>query len=156
MTPDNLLAHFNRISDAPDAIPRLRRFILDLAVRGKLVEQNPNDEPAAELLKRIAAEKERLVAEKKIKKPKALPPIEAVDVPFEIPEGWAWERLGNLVSYLQRGKSPKYSTDSGIYVVSQKCVQWSGLQLEHAKQITAESLVKYEEIRFIQEDDLLW
>ena len=53
MNAERLLAHFDRISDAPDAIPRLRRFILDLAVRGKLVEQDPNDEPASELLKRI-------------------------------------------------------------------------------------------------------
>ena len=51
MNPAQLLAHFDRISDAPDAIPRLRRFILDLAVRGKLVEQDPRDEPASELLK---------------------------------------------------------------------------------------------------------
>ena len=61
MNPTPLLTHFDRLSEAPDAIPRLRRFILDLAVRGKLVEQDPNDEPAAELLKRIAAEKARLV-----------------------------------------------------------------------------------------------
>ena len=53
MNADRLLAHYERIADAPDAVPRLRRFVLDLAVRGKLVEQDPNDEPAAELLKRI-------------------------------------------------------------------------------------------------------
>ena len=61
MNADRLLAHYERIADAPDAVPRLRRFILDLAVRGKLVDQDPNDEPAAELLKRIAKEKARLV-----------------------------------------------------------------------------------------------
>ena len=71
MNAERLLQHFDRISEAPDAIPRLRRFILDLAVRGKLVEQDPNDEPAAELLKRIQAEKARLVKEGKIKKAKA-------------------------------------------------------------------------------------
>ena len=54
MNAEHLLTHFDRIADAPDAIPRLRRFILDLAVRGKLVPQDPNDEPASELLKRIA------------------------------------------------------------------------------------------------------
>ena len=53
MNPAQLLAHFDRISEAPDAILRLRRFILDLAVRGKLVEQDPNDEPASMLLERI-------------------------------------------------------------------------------------------------------
>ena len=61
MNAERLLAHYERIADAPDAIPRLRRFILDLAVRGKLVPQDPNDEPASELLKRIAKEKARLV-----------------------------------------------------------------------------------------------
>ena len=70
MNTERLLQHFERISEAPDAIPRLRQFILDLAVRGKLVEQDPNDEPAAELLKRIQAEKARLVKEEKIKKEK--------------------------------------------------------------------------------------
>ena len=49
MNADWLLAHYERIADAPEAVPRLRRFILDLAVRGKLVEQDPNDEPASEL-----------------------------------------------------------------------------------------------------------
>ena len=72
MNAERLLAHYERIADAPDAIARLRRFILDLAVHGKLVKQNPNDEPAAELLKRIAAEKARLVKAGKIKRPKQL------------------------------------------------------------------------------------
>ena len=63
MTRNRLLDHFDRISDAPDAIPRLRRFILDLAVRGKLVDRDPNDEPASELFKRIQAEKERRIRE---------------------------------------------------------------------------------------------
>ena len=61
MNAERLLAQFERISEAPDAIARLRRFILDLAVRGKLVEQDPEEEPAEELLKRIVVEKVRLV-----------------------------------------------------------------------------------------------
>ena len=73
MNAKQLLTHFDRITDAPDAIPRLRRFILDLAVRGKLVEQDPEDEPAGELLKRIAAKKKRLVEAGEIRKPKRLP-----------------------------------------------------------------------------------
>ena len=71
MNAERLLAHYERIADAPDAIPRLRRFILDLAVRGKLVPQDPNDEPASELLKRIAAEKARLVKAGEIRKREA-------------------------------------------------------------------------------------
>lgn len=57
MNAERLLAHYEKIADAPDAIGRMRRLILDLAVRGKLVPQDPKDEPAAELLKRIAKEK---------------------------------------------------------------------------------------------------
>ena len=69
MNAEILLAHYPRIADAPDAIARLRRFILDLAVRGKLVAQE-NDEPASELLKRIAKEKARLVKASEIRTPK--------------------------------------------------------------------------------------
>lgn len=61
MNSERLLKHYEKIADAPDASARLRRFILDLAVRGKLVPQDQNDEPASELLKRIAKEKELLV-----------------------------------------------------------------------------------------------
>ena len=57
MNTDRLLALYDRVAEAPDAASRLRRFVLDLAVRGKLVEQDPADEPASELLRRIAAEK---------------------------------------------------------------------------------------------------
>ena len=59
MSPDRLLQYFEQISEAPDAVPRLRRFILDLAVRGILVERDPTDEPATVLLTRIEAEKKR-------------------------------------------------------------------------------------------------
>ena len=58
MNAAQVLDHFDRISDAPDAIPRLRRFILELALRGKLVDRDPKDEPTSELLKRIQAEKD--------------------------------------------------------------------------------------------------
>lgn len=68
MNADQLLARYEQVADVSDAIPRLRRFILDLAVRGKLVEQDPNDDPASELLKWIAAEKARLVKAKRLRR----------------------------------------------------------------------------------------
>jgi type I restriction enzyme, S subunit len=77
-------------------IKKLRELILELAVRGKLVPQDPNDEPAFELLKRIAAEKAELVKQGKIKKQKPLPEISEDEKPFELPEGWEWVRLGDL------------------------------------------------------------
>lgn len=85
-----VLGHFERISDAPDAIPRLRRFILDLAVRGKLVEQDSNDESASELLKRIRAEKARLVTDGKIGKQSLVRDNAEVELPFCVPETWEW------------------------------------------------------------------
>ena len=98
MNADQLLAHYERIADAPDAIMRLRRFILDLAVRGKLVEQNPNDEPVSELLKRIAAEKARLVKAGEIKKSKSKQ-VDRFNTLFELPKSWKWATLCDLFLY---------------------------------------------------------
>jgi type I restriction enzyme S subunit len=77
-------------------IKKLRELILELAVRGKLVPQDPNDEPASVLLERIAAEKAQLVKDKKIKKPTAQPAISEDEKPFELPKGWEWSRLSEV------------------------------------------------------------
>jgi type I restriction enzyme S subunit len=82
-------------------IKKLRELILELAARGKLVPQDPNDEPASELLKRIAAEKAELVKQGKIKKQKPLPEISEDEKPFELPEGWECARLGNTVAIIR-------------------------------------------------------
>ena len=95
MNAEQLLQHFERISEAPDAITRLRRFILDLAVRGKLVEHDPSDEPAAELLKQIAAEKARLVKVGKARKLE-VDPVTNEEIPFQVPSNWVWTRLGTI------------------------------------------------------------
>jgi type I restriction enzyme S subunit len=113
MNPAQLLEHFNRISEAPDAVARLRRFILDLAVRGKLVAQDPNDEPAAELLKRIQAEKSQLVKEGRLKKTMADLKIESLDVPFDLPPVWVWTCLGDVAQY---GISDKVDSNKDIAV----------------------------------------
>ena len=98
MNADRLLAHYEKVADAPDAIPRLRCFILNLAVRGKLVEQDPNDEPASELLKRIAAEKARLVKAGKSKKSKSKQ-VDRFNTLFELPKSWKWTTLSDLFLY---------------------------------------------------------
>ena len=154
MNANRLLAHYERIADAPDVISRMRRFILDLAVRGKLVEQDPEEEPASELLKRIGAEKARLVKAREIKKPK--PSLSIDEPPFDLPANWCWALLGEISAYIQRGKSPKYTAADGSPVVSQKCVQWDGLDLTVAKLVTLESLEKYDQIRVLRDGDLLW
>ena len=137
-------------------IKKLRELILELAVRGKLVPQDPNDEPASELLKRIAAEKAELVKQGKIKKPKPLPEISEEEKPFELPEGWEWVRLNDVAEYIQRGKGPKYSEYGHVKVVSQKCVQWNGFKLEQSRWITDESVAAYTEERFLKDGDVLW
>ncbi|ADH87252.1 restriction modification system DNA specificity subunit [Desulfurivibrio alkaliphilus AHT 2] len=87
-------------------IKKLRELILELAVRGKLVPQNPADEPAATLLEKIAAEKARLVKEGKIKKPKPLPPVGEDEQPFVLPEGWELDRLGNIFDIQDHRRIP--------------------------------------------------
>lgn len=136
-------------------IKKLRELILELAVRGKLVPQDPMDEPASMLLERIAEEKAQLVKEKKIKKPKALPNLSSENLPT-LPDGWAWAHVQDITKYVQRGKGPKYADNGSVRVVSQKCVQNSGFDIEPARYVEDQSLESYQEERYLQEKDLLW
>ncbi|GAK53207.1 restriction modification system DNA specificity domain [Candidatus Moduliflexus flocculans] len=90
--------HFDALFTTADSIAELKQTILQLAVMGKLVPQNPADEPASVLLKQIAAEKAKLVKAGKIKKQEPLPPIRQDEQPFELPDGWEWVRFGLLVN----------------------------------------------------------
>ncbi len=89
----------------------LKNAILQLAVQGKLVPQDPADEPASELLKQIRAEKERLIKEGKIKKEKPLSPISEDEIPFDIPESWEWVRLLEISS-ISSGGTPSRTNSS--------------------------------------------
>lgn len=106
MRPDLLLSHFDRISNAPDAVPRLRRFILELAIRGKLVEQDPRDEPATVLIQLIREEKARLLKEGKVRESRPLSVLDADKVPYGIPENWEWVPLGETVNSHFGGGTP--------------------------------------------------
>ncbi|MDY0162174.1 restriction endonuclease subunit S [Desulfobotulus sp.] len=112
-TAQLLEQHFDTAFAAPDGIAKLRELILTLAMQGHLVEQDPNDPPASELLKEIEAEKQRLVKAGKIKQPKPLPPIKPEDVPYDLPKGWGWVRLGEI-GQTQTGTTPK-SGDNSSY-----------------------------------------
>jgi len=112
---------------------QLKASILDQAIRGKLVPQDPNDEPASELLAKIAAEKARLRKEGKAKKEKPLPPIAEDEKPFDLPNGWEWVRLGDAVSFMSRGKSPKYVESSMCPMFAQKCNQPEGIFLDRCR-----------------------
>jgi type I restriction enzyme S subunit len=108
-----LLSNLNLLATAPGGVARLRELILTLAVQGKLVPQNPKDEPASELLKKIRAEKDRLIADKKIRRLKPLDPIDESECGFSLPSNWVWERLGYLGDW-GAGATPS-RTNSNYY-----------------------------------------
>lgn len=116
--------HFDTLFTTEASIDALRQTILQLAVMGKLVPQDPNDEPASELLKRIEQEKAQLVKEGKIKKQKPLPPINDDEKPFELPEGWETVYMQDISELITDGthQTPKY-TESGRPFVSAQCVK---------------------------------
>ncbi|EFB3350389.1 restriction endonuclease subunit S, partial [Escherichia coli] len=103
--------YFDTLFTTEASVDALKQTILQLAVMGKLVPQDPNDEPASELLKRIAQAKAQLVKEGKIKKQKPLPPISDEEKPFELPNGWEWCRLGELIDSIDAGWSPACSSE---------------------------------------------
>ena len=107
-----LSEHFDTLFTTTASIDTLKQTILQLAVMGKLVPQNPNDEPAAKLLERIAAEKAQLIEDKKIKKQKPLPEITDEEKPFELPQGWDWVRIAEVLEGdTQNGLSKKANED---------------------------------------------
>ena len=181
-----LVEEYGRLDDAREeldaALPgRLRKSVLQMAVQGKLVPQDPADEPASVLLERIRCQRRQLITEKKMKVPRGGESIifagsdgrryeKRVDargresepvciedeIPFEIPEGWEWARLESVTTYIQRGKSPKYSTVEKYPVIAQKCNQWSGFSVEKARFIDPATVSKYADERILKDGDLLW
>jgi len=105
-TAELLERYFDVAFSAPDGIKKLRELILTLAMQGKLVPQDPNDPPASDLLKEIEAEKKRLVKAGEIKTGKPIPQITPEEIPYSLPKGWEWVRLGDISKYIQRGKGP--------------------------------------------------
>ncbi|ELE2165579.1 restriction endonuclease subunit S [Vibrio fluvialis] len=148
--------HFDTLFTTEESIDQLKQTILQLAVMGKLVPQDPSDEPAAELLKRIAGEKAQLVKEKKIKKQKALPPIAEDEKPFELPSGWEWCRLEDVVdiqSGITKGRKLAGRELKTIPYLSVANVQRGYLILNNVKEIDLpiDELEKYS----VEDGDLL-
>ncbi|MBO0943442.1 restriction endonuclease subunit S [Acidovorax temperans] len=129
-----LLSNMELIATAPGGIAKLRELILTLAVQGKLVPQNPADEPAGVLLKKIRAEKDRLVAEGKIKRDKPLAGIAEEEKPFALPQGWEWVRLSALLQKIGAGSTPlggrEVYVPSGVKFLRSQNVWDEGLRLD--------------------------
>ena len=143
---------------APKGIKKLRELILELAVRGLLVPQDVNDEPASELLKKIAAEKARLVSEGKIKPPKPLAKISEEEKPFDLPMGWEWERLRNF-SVLKGGfafQSTEFTNTGSHQVIRMGNIRPNYLRLnENSVFITPEYADNTQEYKIELNDILL-
>ena len=153
----------------------IKKSILQEAIQGKLVPQIIEEGTAKELLAEIRKEKERFVKEGKLKKSvltdsvifrgddnkyfekigKTITDI-TDEIPFEIPATWQWVRLDDICSYIQRGKSPKYSPIKKYPVIAQKCNQWAGFCIDKAQFIDPNSLPSYAEERLLQDGDLMW
>ena len=128
MNAESLLARYARIADASDAITRLRRFVLDLAVRGKLVAQNPSEESASQLLASIAHARSAAGASD------SFPPVSPDDQPFDLPIGWAWSRVGAVCSKTGSGCTPRGGQSAykkrGIPFLRSQNIYNDGLRLD--------------------------
>ncbi|KJS18374.1 MAG: hypothetical protein VR69_00645 [Peptococcaceae bacterium BRH_c4b] len=106
-----ITSNFGELYSVPENVGELKKAILQLAVMGKLVPQDPNDQPVSELLKEIEAEKKKLIEEGKIKKQQLLPPIKPEEIPHEVPKGWKWVRLNDYGTW-KSGSTPSRSNSS--------------------------------------------
>ncbi|GAB7563285.1 hypothetical protein LG202_13240 [Methylobacillus methanolivorans] len=147
-----LAEHFDELYAVKENVAELRKAILQLAVMGKLVPQNPDDQPASALLKEIEAEKQRLVKEGKIRKLKPLPPIKPEEVPYALPQGWEWVRLGDI-GYTNIGLtySPADVSETGIPVLRSNNIKNGKLDLSDLKRVQ----MQVKESTLVHDGDLL-
>jgi type I restriction enzyme S subunit len=135
--------NFDLLYECRENVEGLRKAILQLAVQGKLVRQNPKDEPASKLLERIRKEKERLIEEGKIKKSKPLPPIDPNEVTFEVPNGWEWVRWRDISDWITYGFTrPMPHVPKGIPIVTAKNVIDRRINFETIDHTTKEAYEK--------------
>lgn len=133
---------------------QLRASILQYAAEGKLVKQNPNDEPASELIKRIESERDELIKEGKIKKSKKLPAVTDDEKLFDIPDNWKWVRLGDIYNFIDyRGKTP-HKISSGIRLITAKNVRNGYIKLDPEEFISAEEYKECSTRGFIHKNDI--
>lgn len=162
-SPQKLSEAWNRISDHFDtlfntepSIDRLKQTILKLAVMGKLVPQDPNDETASVLLGKISKEKVRLIKEGKIKKQRPLPELTEDEKEFELPHSWAWCRFQDITKLITDGKHGDCNNfpDSGYYFLSAKDIQNGELIYDNARQIVPEEFEEVHQRTDLQPGDI--
>jgi type I restriction enzyme S subunit len=148
--------NFHLLYDAPETVTELRQAIFQLAVRGKLVPQDPSDESASVLLEQVEAEKQRLYTAGKIGRPKPLVPIKAEEVPFELPAGWEWVRLGVYCQFIDyRGKTPTKTAD-GVRLFTAKNIRMGYIRDEPAEFISEATYQRWMTRGFPEFGDVLF
>lgn len=153
---DFIEQHFGELYSVKANVAELRKAILQLAVMGRLVPPDPKDPPASELLKEIDAEKQRLVKAGKIKAPKPLPPIKPQEVPYQLPQGWEWVRLGELANFIDyRGKTPE-KVDDGIPLITAKNIRFGFINRDPQEYVTENEFARWMTRGFPQVGDLLF
>lgn len=150
--------HFDTLFTTEQSIDALKQTILQLAVMGKLVRQDPTDEPASVLLEKIAAEKAQLIKDKKIKKEKPLPPISDDEKPFELPQGWEWCRLQDAIDVRDgTHDSPKNETGENTYpLVTSKDFVNGDINFDGAKRISQKDHAEISKRSLVEKWDILF
>lgn len=153
-----LAEHFDTLFTTEHSIDQLKQTILQLAVMGKLVPQDPNDEPASVLLERIATEKEQLIKDKKIKKQKVLPPIGEDEKPFLLPEGWCFTCLSDAIDVRDgTHDSPKDSLDEDAFpLITSKNFSNGEIDFDNARRIAAKDHYEIAKRSRVEVDDILF
>lgn len=164
-TPEELAAnwqrvaqHFDLLLDRPEAIDALEQTLLQLAVRGLLVPQDPTDEPASALLQKIRAEKDRLIASGQIKRDKPLPPVSDEEKPFELPVGWEWvqtyeiSRSSSVITY---GILKPEWVQSGVPTVRVQDMKAGKLVTSALGQCSTDRAEKFEKTKLVPGDLLI-
>ncbi|HHY0582023.1 TPA: restriction endonuclease subunit S [Vibrio parahaemolyticus] len=137
-------------------VKKLRELILELAVRGKLVPQDPNDEPASVLLERIARDKAQLIKDKKIKKNRKQPEITQEEIYFSVPENWSYARLEDIYDVRDGTHDSPKPTSKGYPLVTSKNLSSGKLDLSTAKLISKEDHLKVIERSRVDRGDILF
>jgi type I restriction enzyme S subunit len=151
--------HFGSLYAVPETLSDLRKTILQLAVQGKLVPQDPKDQPAADILKQIDEKRLLLCEAKAIPKAKPLPALDELELPFPLPDSWEWTMLGKLCYQVSDGPhhSPQYvSKDEGIPFLSTRNVRLDSFDLSNVKYVSPEDHAKFSERTHPERGDILY
>ena len=154
---DRYAASYRKLEQFNVKFPEdMKKSILQYAIQGKLVEQRPEEGTGEELHQQIQAEKQRLIAEKKIKKEKSLAEITEDEIPFDIPESWKWVRLSDIIDVRDgTHDSPKY-VPMGIPLVTSKNLSNGTIDYGNVKYITQEDADKINARSMVDDDDILF